>query len=84
MKRYKMLIIWSALIAVTVTMGLVDTSLSLAANGYLSSAVLLAVFLWLIEACYIAWKFYVFGGRVPQRGYSREVPRDSDRYISRE
>lgn len=82
MKRYKMLIIWSALIIMALTVGVMDNSWSLAANGYMSSLVLLAVFLWLIEACYIGWKFYVFGGYLPQRGYSRDIPRDNDRYIT--
>jgi choline-glycine betaine transporter len=83
-KSYRMIVFWSVLIVVTAVAGLFDSSLSLATNGFVASALFMSVVLLMIEIGYQAWKQYIFGGQFVQQEYLAEINDDSTQYIPRD
>jgi hypothetical protein len=81
--NYRMIIVWSVLSVAALLAGLFDSSLSLATNGYVASALFVSLVLLLIEIGYQAWKQYMFGGRYAQQEYLSDINDENAHYIPR-
>lgn len=81
--NYRMIIVWSVLSVVALLAGLFDSSLSLASNGYVASALFMSLVLLMIEIGYQAWKQHIFGGRYTQQKYLSDINDDNAHYMPR-
>lgn len=82
--NYRMIGVWSVLSVAALLAGLFDSSLSLATNGYVASALFMSLVLLMIEVGYQAWKQHMFGGRFAQQEYLSDVRGDNTEYIPRD